>query len=226
MSSTKATITVAIAENDKYQSDLLVHRLSRFGAIEIIFTACNGEEFLQELGNHQHQLPEIVLMDIQMPVLGGIETTNILSKTYPMVKVIAFSQWDNIERVASMILHGAVAFVSKTLPVNELVQLMIAVHEGRHQLSDHPYALPVLEKIKEMREKGQLLSTRMQMVLTHVCNERSSKEIAELMEVSLDSVKGYRKELFKLTGVKNVAGLVKYGLQHGYLSPKLNEKEE
>ncbi|MCC6683985.1 MAG: response regulator transcription factor [Bacteroidia bacterium] len=225
MSSTKTAITVAIAENDKYQSDLLVHRLSRFGAIEIIFTACNGEEFLQELRNHQPRLPEIVLMDIQMPLLGGIETTNILSKTYPMVKVIAFSQWDNIERVASMILHGAVAFVSKTLPVSELVQLMIAVHEERHQLSDHPYALPVLEKIKEMREKGQLLSTRMQIVLTHVCNERSSKEIAELMELSLDSVKGYRKELFKLTGVKNVAGLVKYGLQHGYLTPKHNGKE-
>jgi len=225
LSSTKTAITVAIAENDTYQLDLLVHRLSRFGAIEIAFTACNGEAFLQQLGNHP-RLPDIVLMDIQMPVLGGIETTSILSKTYPMVKVIAFSQWDNIERVASMILRGAVAFVSKTLAVSELVQLMIAVHEGRHQLSDHPYALPVLEKIKEMREKGQLLSTRMQMVLTHVCNERSSREIAELMDLSLDSVKGYRKELFKLTGVKNVAGLVKYGLQHGYLSPKLNGKEE
>lgn len=212
-------------ENDAYQSDLLVHRLSRFGSIKIAFTASNGEELIKQLNNND-QVPDIILMDIQMPKLGGIATTNILSKTYPKAKVIAFSQWDNIERVASMILHGAVAFVSKTLPVNRLVQLIIAVHERRHRLSDHPYALPVLEKIKEMREKGQLLTPRMQLVLTHVCNERSSKEIAELMEVSLDSVKGYRKELFKLTGVKNVAGLVKYGLQHGYLTPKHNTSSD
>jgi len=216
-------ISLAIAENEAYQTDLLLHRLSRFDSIQVAFTATNGQELLDQLDEN---LPDVVLMDIQMPLLGGIETTNLLTKNYPEIKVIAFSQWDNIERVASMILHGAVAFVSKTLPVKELVDIIIAVHEGRHRLTDHPYALPVLEKIQEMKERGLLLSPKMQKVLVHVCNELSSKEIAELMEVSVDSVKGYRKDLFKLTGVKNMAGLVKYALQHGYLTPKSFNGEE
>ena len=216
----EGVIHLAIAENEGYQTDLLVHRLSRYTQVKIIFTANNGLDLLNKV--IEQGKPHVVLMDIQMPVMGGIEATNTLSKKHPDVKVIAFSQWDNIERVASMILHGAVAFVSKTLPTPELVEIISAVHLGQHRLADHPYALPVMEKIKEMKETGQHLTPKMQKVLMHVCNELSSKEIAELMEVSVDSIKGYRKDLFKITGVKNMAGLVRYAVQHGYLTPEEN----
>jgi DNA-binding NarL/FixJ family response regulator len=165
--------------------------------------------------------PDIVMMDISLPGLNGIEATTELLRHSPATKVLILSMYDDEHSVVSAIRSGARAFVLKKASDNELLSALRAVAKGSSYLSPQ-----VSDQLLRRIQRGELdskavpsalesLSPRELQVMRLVAEGRTSKEIAGLLELGLQTVRSYRKTLMKKLGVNNVAGLTQVALAAG-----------
>ncbi|MBP6302232.1 MAG: response regulator transcription factor [Bacteroidia bacterium] len=213
----KHPILLSIAEDDKNYAEILILRLQKFTQqIQILQVAADGSELVTAiLQTKQH--PQIILMDIQMRGMNGIEATLKIKQVQPHIKIIAYTQWDNPERIARMLLSGADAFICKTIPIEEQVNIICTVYQGSHKLNDHPHAMPILEKMNEMQHVTQAMQVKHQQTLLSLCKGKSREQMANEMGVSVDSIKNYIKELHRVTGTDTSAALIKYAFTNGFL---------
>lgn len=152
----KNTLQLAIVDDDANYSSLTAFRFTKL-IPHCVYAGGwnNAETFLHDLST-AHTLPDIVLMDIQLQGMSGMEATLMLKQHYPSVKVIAFTQWDNPERVARMLMCGCVSFICKTLPAETQTNIVLHTYHHTHQLSDHPLANVVLQQLARMELKAPL----------------------------------------------------------------------
>ncbi len=165
--------------------------------------------------------PDIILMDIGLPGLNGIETTTEILRHYPDVKIIILSMYDDEHSVVSAIRSGARAFVLKKASDNDLLDALRAVAKGGSYLSPQ-----VSDRLLNRIQRGDLeskpasstlddLSPRELQVLRLVAEGKTSKEIAVMLDLGLQTVRSYRKTMMKKLGVNNVAGLTQVALAAG-----------
>ena len=170
--------------------------------------------------------PHVVLMDIGLPGLNGIEATVEMLRHVPETKVIILSMYDDEHSVVSAIRSGARAFVLKRASHSELVEAIRAVARGGSYLSPQ-----VSDKLLFRIQKGNLesnaafsalncLSPRESQVLRLVAEGKTSKEIAVLLDLGLQTVRSYRKTMMKKLGVNNVAGLTQLAISSGLMRPQ------
>jgi len=165
--------------------------------------------------------PDIVMMDISLPGLNGIEATVELLRHCPTSKVLILSMYDDDHSVVSAIRSGARAFVLKKASDNDLLDALRTVAKGGSYLSPQ-----VSDQLLRRIQRGDLeskavpsalesLSPRELQVMRLVAEGRTSKEIASLLDLGLQTVRSYRKTLMKKLGVNNVAGLTQVALAAG-----------
>ena len=167
--------------------------------------------------------PDVVLMDITLPELNGIEATVQLKKEIPDIKIIGVSMHSDRSFVAGMLKAGAMGYVLKTSPFDELLNGIKAVLKGQHYLSPSIASIVVAELLNgpghDLDDSPyHLLTGREREVLQLLAEGKSSKEIADCLNIGVSTVDTYRCTLKTKLQVDGLAGLIKYSLRHGLSS--------
>lgn len=188
--------------------------IESFGDYEIVIQASNGRELLDKLALGIP--PELVLLDISMPVLRGIETAKIISEKYPEIKILALTMMDDEQSVLGMVRNGARGYIVKDSEPAQLQEAIQNVLQRGFHFSDLVTGRMVHSLQKESHDgkhPGLKLSERETEFLKFSCSELTYKEIADRMYVSPRTVDGYRDALFEKLGVKSRVGLCLYAVR-------------
>jgi DNA-binding NarL/FixJ family response regulator len=187
--------------------------LTTAGQFNVVAEAENGKEFLDIL---PHIQPDIVLMDIDMPVLDGIEATKEALKKYPDLKVITLSMFGEEEYYYKMIEAGVKGFLLKNSDINEVKNALITVWQGGKYFSQE-LLYNVVKNIRSSHKEQELteaLSEREIEVLVQICNGLSNNEIADNLHISKRTVDKHRANLLDKTHSKNTAHLVMFAIKN------------
>ncbi|CAD0005648.1 MULTISPECIES: response regulator transcription factor [Flavobacterium] len=191
--------------------------LQREKNIEILFEASNGEELISHL-NINETKPDIIIMDLKMPVLNGVEATKIIRKFFPEIKIIALTSYDTKSFVTNIIQVGAVAYLVKSTTPKDLVNTINEVAS-----KGFFYNETILKTIQDTIQPSKnskinlesgFLSPREIEILQLICNQKTTAEIAEELFLSPRTVEGHRNNLLLKTESRNIAGLVVYAIQN------------
>ncbi len=187
----------------------------------VLFEADNGKDFINKLD--KKNLPELVLMDINMPEMDGYETALWLKTNHPEVKVLALSMYDNENSIIRMLKSGAKGYILKDSEPAELKAAIDAVVSKGYYYSDLVSG-KLIHAINKLDDEGGELKNLMQLneretdFLKYACTEMTYKEIADKMFVSPRTIDGYRDALFEKLHVKTRVGLVMYAIKNGVVS--------
>ena len=196
-----------------------VIRLLEAEDVRVCGEAADGREVLHQVETHQ---PEIVVMDISMPVLGGLETLERLRAKHPGVRVILLSVHADPPFVQSAMSLGADAYVLKNGRAGEVVTALRAVTRGGSYFSP-PVAREIVEQLRSperaSKEPFSVLSLREREVLHMIAEGYSAKEIAAELKISTKTVEAHRTSLMRKVGVRKATELVRYALRHGLITP-------
>jgi DNA-binding NarL/FixJ family response regulator len=190
---------------------------------EVIFEASNGTELLDFL-TATKDLPEIILMDIKMPELNGLEASKTLIKKFPNIKIIALSSYNSTVFISNMIEAGAVCYLSKSTHPNQLVANINQVIQNGFYFEDYmmEFIDKGLNKTKTVFDEN-FLTKRERQVLKLICEQNSATEIGIKLDISARTVDGFRNSLLFKTDSKNVIGLVVFALQNNLYSLDEND---
>ncbi|HEY4075100.1 MAG TPA: response regulator transcription factor [Herbaspirillum sp.] len=210
-------IQVYLADDHTMLRDGLSVLLQAHTDIKVVGAASNGRQAVHDIAI---LLPQVVIMDITMPELNGIEATKILQKTAPATKTIILSMHATKEHIFRALQAGAQGYLLKNSAGAELVNAIRTVHNGQRYLSQKiPDGL--VEDYKCNRHAVSplnALSPREREVLQLVAEGRSSIQVAGMLSLSPKSIETYRSRLMQKIGVHDISGLVKFSIQHGLIS--------
>jgi DNA-binding NarL/FixJ family response regulator len=211
------TFDIVLVDDHKLVRDGIRTLLERGTEFRVVGEADNGSDAVQLC---KKTSPDLVLMDIGLPGMNGLEATGELLRHCPGIKVVIVSMYDDENSVVSAIRSGARAFVLKKASSGELVDALRTVARGGSYLSSQ-----VSDKLLQRIQRGDLethdrsplesLSPRELQVLRLVAEGKTSKDIAVLLDLGLQTVRSYRKTMMKKLGVNNVAGLTQLALAAG-----------
>jgi len=187
---------------------------------EVVGEANNGIELLDMLG--EQQLPDIILADINMPLLGGVELTERLAVKYPAVRIILLSMINSSQQVIQAFSKGASGYLVKNVSYEELIYSIHHVHRGGRYLCEELSMLMVgllshqpATQIGSQQLIAELdLSDRESEVLQLISDGHTNLEIADMLFLSKRTVEGHRQSLIDKTKTKNTASLIKFAVQH------------
>jgi len=209
-------IRVLIVDDHTIVRDGISALLALAGDMEVVGEAENGSEALKMVKELE---PNVVLMDISMPVMGGLEATRRIYKEFPRTKVLVLTQYDDKEYVFPVIEAGASGFISKVAASSELVSGIRAVFHGDSYLSPSVAKL-VVEDYQRGGERVrndpyELLTEREREVLKLAAEGHTTQEIADILVVSPKTVEGHKTNLMAKLGIRNRTELIKYALRKG-----------
>ena len=188
--------------------------------VEIVAQAGDGREALRLIKRHN---PDIVLMDIAMPEMNGLEATVLAKKQFPSVRVILLSERSSEEFVLRALRSGAEGFVLKDDPVDELYSAIKAVAQGGEHLSSQVTRRVVQGYLGRQpgAEASVKLTTRQREVLQLIADGKATKEIASLLKISINTVKTHRLKLMEKLGAHEITGVVRYAAKLGLLKSQI-----
>lgn len=207
-------IRVALVDDHAMIREGLRSLLEKSGFIEVVGEAATGAECLTML---EAWRPEVVVMDISMPELNGIETTREITRQWPGVRVVILSVHSTTEHVYQAFAAGAMGYVLKESIGKELFKAIRAAHGARRYLSEKIEATGGEQFLPSVAQKSPLesLSRRERQVLQLVVEGHASVEIAARLVLSAKTVETYRSRLMQKLGVHDITALVKFAIQHG-----------
>lgn len=184
--------------------------------MRVIGEAANGQELLDLV---EKQEPDIVILDLEMPVMDGFKTLKILKERNPHVKTIIFSSHYSEFFISELILCGACAYISKSAFLREVFDTINKVYdEGFYfnkGISSHiMQTLIEQKKLQELITSKQLTAREIE-VLQQICSEKQSKEIATALNISENTVEFHKRNLYAKTNAVSIVGLVKYAIRSG-----------
>ena len=208
-------IKIAIVDDHKLVSKAIENMISFNPKFEVVMNCFNGEDFLKEL-EQKKTLPEVVLMDINMPRKNGIETTAVLTEKHPEIKVIALTMEDNESTIISMLKAGAKGYLLKDMSPDILFDAINIVHEKGIFYTDivTQSLLKIKTEEKATNEIIDVLKDREKEFIKLACSELTYREIAEKMCVSPRTIDGYRDSVFTKLNVKTRVGIVLFAIKH------------
>jgi len=205
----KNKIQVALVDDHQLFRSGINFIISDTEDIEIAFEASNGQEFLDFLDQYQ---PDIVLMDINMPVVDGVEATQKALEKFPDLKVLVLSMFGEVEYYNTMIDLGVKGFILKDIDNDELIDAIRKVQNGGSYFSQEL----LLQLIKSKPEGEDVdLTRREKEVLELICSGNSNQEISEKLFISQRTVERHRSSLLFKTESKNSVSLVVYAIKNG-----------
>ncbi len=187
-------------------------------AFQVVGSVNNGKEAIEYLEKNK---VDILLLDINMPVLNGLEAMKIIQKDFPKVKVIMLSMLDDLNVIKHLIDHGAMGYLMKNAGKDEILETIQAVSKGKKAFD--PELLMEMVSLKEKRIKTQehslfpKLSRREKEILKLIVEEYTTAEIAEQLFISFGTVETHRRNMLNKLGLRNTAGLVRTAIEFGLL---------
>jgi two-component system, NarL family, nitrate/nitrite response regulator NarL len=221
--SEKKYIRLLIADDHQMFVDGLKSSLTQTDFVSVTGTANTGKQVLDFLEENE---TDMVLLDINMPEMNGIETAKIIVKKYPAIRIIMLSMYLEKQLIEELVRIGISGYILKNTGVKELEQAIRTVSEGKKHFSND-VALKLLDAQTNTvyaNESGQLplqlpgLTERETEVLKLIAKEFTTPEIAEKLFISAYTVETHRKNLIRKLNVKNIAGLVKFAVQNGLIT--------
>ena len=207
--------TVAIIDDHMLFAQSLKSLINTFDGFEVIHYASNGQAFIEEL-KKADKLPEIALMDMNMPIMDGAETTYWLDKNYPAIKVLALSMDDDENSILRMIRNGAKGYLLKDIHPDILIEALNGVLKDGFYHTKRVSDTLVNSLHTDPKKKSKIeLQERELEFLKLASTEMTYKEIASVMNLSPKTIDGYREQLFKKLDAKNRVGLVIYAIKNG-----------
>lgn len=210
-------IRLLLVDDHALLRESLAQALALQDDLQVVGEAGDGREALQRVVS---LTPDVVILDVAMPRLGGLETVGRIRELVPRTRVLACSQYTDAETVLGMLRRGATGYVNKAAEFEELVEAIRAVAAGRRFLG---------RDVEEVEQVGLAnsrarhpdptqaprLTIREGEVLQLIAEGRRSKEIGEALAMSVRTVETHRARIMRKLGIRSVAGLTKYALRHG-----------
>jgi DNA-binding NarL/FixJ family response regulator len=214
-------INLAIVDDHKIFRNGLKATLEDCPDFKLLIEASNGRELIGQLATHA---PDVILMDIKMPEMDGMQTTAYIHQHFKEIKVLALSMHNEDKYIVDMMKVGASGYLLKNAEPEEIIEAIQTVYDKGFYFNEH---LSVT-LIKQLVGPGNYidsagpqqvdLNDREIEVLKLVCQEHSNQEIADKIFLSVRTVEGYRARLFEKTGSKNLVGLVIFAIKKGIIS--------
>ena len=203
--------------------------LEKFSDFKVILEASNGKDFLDKMSVAKI-LPQIVLVDVGMPVMNGFETTKRLVSDYPHIKVVALSVHTEHKTVKEMVDSGAHAYLLKDASPEVMKDTLLQVFQKGYY-----YSQLIIESLMEEKSRESMLGSRERMLgnrsngkdllttrelefIKHCCSEMTYKEIADVMNISQRTVDGYRESVFSKLDIKSRTGIALFAIHHKLVS--------
>ncbi|MBK7289931.1 MAG: response regulator transcription factor [Chitinophagaceae bacterium] len=211
-----STIKIAIADDYKIYRDGLKVALSTDENLKVIFEADNGEELMKGLETIS---PNVIIMDLKMPIMDGMEATKEVRKKYPSIKVLVVTMYDDDKFIIHLMENGANGYLLKNTEPDEIRKSIYSVHENGYYFNDIVNKallkkLVLKNNLKPSFNQNVELTEREVEVLKLICEEKTAAEIAKDIFLSPRSVEGIRQRLIEKVGVRNTAGLVMFAVKN------------
>lgn len=208
-------IKIAIVDDHKLVSKALENMISYNPNFDVIINSPNGQDFIEKLRITQ-DFPDVVLMDINMPIKNGIETTAELSREFPQLKVIALTMEDHEGTIIKMLKAGAKGYLLKDMSPDILYDAIDIVHKKGIFYTDlvTQSLLKIKTEEKFMDSLSETLKDRELEFIRLACSELTYREIADKMFVSPRTIDGYRDSVFVKLNVKSRVGIVLFAIKH------------
>ena len=208
-------IRVLIADDHTLVRDGIRALLALVADVEVVGEAANGKEALEKV---KELLPDVVLMDLAMPIMNGLEATRRIRREFPRTRVLAITQYDDSEYVIPIIEAGACGYVTKMAAFSELASAIQAAYRGDSFLSPSAAAALVEEyqlktSVGEGKDPYQQLTDREREVLKLVAEGHTAREIADMLVVSPKTVEWYKTSLMNKLNIHNKTDLIKFAIR-------------
>jgi DNA-binding NarL/FixJ family response regulator len=215
MINTNKKIKVAITDDHILLRNALARVVNSFEGYTVLLEADNGKDLRNKI--MKHLVPDMVLLDVNMPEMDGFETTQWLRKNHPYIKILVLSMLSDEKTIIKMFRLGVTGYLLKNTDADELKKALDAVMSKNVYLSEYVSAKLVsgLHADTEENSKPVLLNEREKDFLNWVCSELTYKDIAEKMNLSARTVDDYRQSLFTRLKVHSRVGLVMYAIRNG-----------
>lgn len=211
-------IKIVLADDEELFRKGLVFLLEREANIKVQFEASNGQELVDYLKTCDEH-PDIILMDLKMPFLNGVEATKLIHKEFPIINIIALTSYNTESFIANMINVGASSYLVKSASPQEMLNTIREVSDKGFYYNEtvmrviHKDIISSTKNTKSTLDED-FLTAREKEVLELICKQFSTSEIADKLFISPRTVEGHRNNLLLKTQSKNMAGLVVYAIQN------------
>lgn len=195
--------------------------LATYEQIQLVLQTSSGPELLEQL---QHTELDVVLLDLEMPEMNGIQTAEALREQYPDLKILILSMYDDDHFIQHLMEVGANGYLLKDAEPDEVVQAVVAAAKKGFHFSERVskvvlQGLANKKKVKPIFRNQIRLTKRELQVLQLICEEQTNNEIGEQLFLSPRTIEGYRNRLLEKTGVRNTAGLVVFAIRNELFLP-------
>ena len=212
-------IKLAIVDDQLLFRKGLIALIKSYEELDVVIEASNGQELLDKLKKRK---VDLVITDLEMPVMDGIEVTEKIRQKYPEMKVLALTMHDDDSFVVHLIEKGANGYLLKDYDIELVVDAVYAVMENGYYFNDRVSKAMVKGLIKSKKiipsfNRAQLTSREIS-VIELICKEHTNKEIAAKLFVSPRTIDGHREHIMQKIGAKNVAGIIMFAVKHDLVS--------
>ncbi len=203
-------LRIAIVDDHPMVAEGIQSILESYDDIEVVGTLNGGRAVIEELDTLN---PDVILMDLNMPDLGGLSATEIVLEQRPGTRIVILSMHDSPEYISSALNHGAMGYLLKDVPTDEIKLAIDTVMRGERYLCTGAQG-SLTPKDGGVRET---LTGREQTILLQLAQGQSNKEVALTLDISVRTVETHRKNIKRKLGISSTAGLTRYALEHGVL---------
>lgn len=209
--------SVVVVDDHILLSQAIGGLVDAFDQFKVLYLCKNGQELIDAFQNPKN-IPDIVLMDVNMPILNGIETTTYLKDHFPEVKVLALSIEEDDATILKMLRAGAKGYLMKDVKKAELQEALLEVVENGYYHTN-TVAKILVNSLRQKESSVLSLKDREIEFIQHACTEKTYREIADIMCLSPKTIEGYRDVLFEKLNLRNRTGLVIYAIKNKIFTP-------
>ena len=203
-------VRVMIVDDHPMVAEGIEALLESYDDLQVVGTLGNGAEAVAEV---ERLSPDVVLLDLNMPKVGGLAATEMILERRPGTRILILSMHDSPEYISTALRHGAMGYVLKDVPTEEIKVAIDTVMGGRRYLCTGAEA-SLTPATADGREP---LTSREQTILLLLAEGRANKEVALALDISVRTVETHRKNIKRKLGISTTAGLTRYALEHGVL---------
>ncbi len=217
----KAPIKIILADDHEIFRDGFNVMMKKQHEIDIVGEAANGQQLLNMVRKLQ---PDVVLTDIKMPLMDGVEATRMIVREFPHIGIIALSMFDDVNLIIEMLEAGAKGYLLKSAHKREIFEAIRTVYRDEVYYcnsTSHKMAMMIARShFNPNKPKERVhFNDREIEIIKLICQEFSNKEISDSLHLSIRTIEGYREKIMEKTNARNAVGIVVYAIKNGIYKP-------